>query len=296
MRGYGYCPGSCGELVQGLFGNEECISSYAINRYSYAMVSEGKKRRLKKKSYEAAKATLNFFDIPIKELNNLNIKIKSDIPVGKGMSSSTADIGATIMGVSNFFEKKIQPIDLAKIASSIEPTDSIFFKELCIFNPVTGKIIKTMGNLPFKKVMILEPISRVNTVNIRKLKQYKQLKHSNMEITTQAFKLLNSGIKNQDKSLIKKACIMSAMANEGIVKKPFLREIIDISETVNAGGLNIAHSGTVIGIFLDENTDEEKLRYLLDKHKITQVYKNKRILEIIPGGAGIIINGKKEIL
>ena len=53
-----------------------------------------------------------------------------------------------------------------------------------------------------------------------------------------------------------------AIANENIHKKPYLNEVIEISQSMNAYGVNIAHSGTVVGILIDENMEDVYKRQL----------------------------------
>lgn len=46
------------------------------------------------KSRKAIEAVFKKFNIPVEESKNISLKIRSKIPVGKGMASSTADIGS----------------------------------------------------------------------------------------------------------------------------------------------------------------------------------------------------------
>ena len=128
MKFYGICPASCGEFVQGILKDEEYLSSYAVNLYSKVIVEE-KANDINigpKKSRKAIEKVFEKFNIPIRESKNISLKIESKIPTGKGMASSSADIGATIVATLNLINKKLSSEDISKIASSIEPTDSIF--------------------------------------------------------------------------------------------------------------------------------------------------------------------------
>ena len=63
-----------------------------------------------------------------------------------------------------------------------------------------------------------------------------------------------------------------------------MRELIKISRECECGFLNISHTGTVIGIALDENTDVERLIHEIKHSEISSVYKKQYIRKIVRGG------------
>lgn len=287
--GYGSCPGTCGELVQGYIGKNEYISSYCIDLYSRATVSEKKSskkfsRTRKSKSIEASSLVFEYFGLNKNQVDNLHISIKSNIPIGKGMASSTADIGACIMATLDYLDKDMKPDEISRLVAKIEATDSIFYPEVCIFDPIKGEKRESLGYLPYKRILILEPENRINTMKMRGHKEYYKLLRENKSITKKSFEMIRDGIKKQDKNLLRKACENSAIANENIKKTPYLRELIKISRECECGFLNISHTGTVIGIALDENTDVERLIHEIKHSEISSVYKKQYIRKIVRGG------------
>lgn len=286
MKHYGICPASCGEFVQGILEKEEYLSSYAIDLYSTAIVEEkiNDINMGPSKSRTAIEKVFERFNLPIKESKNISLNIYSKIPVGKGMASSSADIGATIVATLNLINKDLSSEEISKIASTIEPTDSTYIQKNVIFNPLNGEVVKYLGNIKNSKVVILEPNKTLNTMKIRNIPNYKEIKFKNKEIISEAFYLLEEGIKNNDLYLVGRAATLSSLANENIDKKQGLKEIIEISQNYGAYGVNIAHSGTVIGILIDKSMNDKKLIELLKEYKIDSVYKNIYTSNIIDGG------------
>lgn len=287
--GYGSCPGTCGELVQGYIGKREYISSYCIDLYSNATIKEKKdtKRRIfnrKSKSMRAVGLVFEHFGIDEAELNNIILQIRSSIPVGKGMASSTADIGASVKAALDYIGEDMTPEEISKLVSKVEPTDSIFFPEVCIFDPINGEKKDSIGYLKCKKVLILEPESKINTIKIRKEREYYKILKENRSITEKSFEMIHNGIEKHDRNLIRKACENSALANERIKSTPYLRELIEIGRKGDYGFLNISHTGTVVGIGISENTDEEKIVHEIEKSQITDIYKKIYTRKIIRGG------------
>lgn len=286
MKYYGICPASCGEFVQGIVDRDEYLCSYAIDLYSTAEVEE-KLNNINigpSKSRKAIEAVFKKFNIPVEESKNVSLKIKSKIPVGKGMASSTADIGATIGATLGLIKKELSNEEIAKLASTIEPTDSIYIEKNNIFNPLNGEVIKYLGNIQDSRVVILEPNRTLNTMRIRKTPNYKKIKIKNKDITKISFNLLEEGIKNNDLYSIGKASTFSSLANENIHQKEGLEKIIEISKNYGAYGVNVAHSGTVIGILIDKYMNDTRLIELLRNAGLDSVYKKIYTSNIIDGG------------
>ena len=286
MKSRGICPASCGEFVQGIIKDKEYLSSYAIDKYSVVTLEE-RIEDVKKGPLKARKAieeVFKYFNLPKKELKHISIDINSEIPISKGMASSTADIGATIKATLNLIGKNLDEYEISRLATKIEPTDSIYIKENTIFNPLDANVIKKLGILDTGKVLILEPNETLSTKYIRKRENYNKLKKQNKYIIEYAFKLLEEGIKKKDLNLIGQACNISSIANENIHKKKYLNEIMDISKEYGAYGVNIAHSGTVVGILLESDMNEEIIKTKLIDRKINKKYKKIYTANIIAGG------------
>ncbi len=293
MKYYGKCPASCGELIQGFIKDEEYLSSYAIDIYSTACIEE-KINEIKNgppKSRRAIEKVFEYYNIPVGESKNLSLEIKSQIPVGKGMASSTADIGATIIATTNFLNKNINMEEISTLAAQIEATDSKYMENINIFNPTKGKVIKYLGDLPKSKVIVLEPNSIIKTSKMREKYDYEEIKKRNTSIIEEAFCMLEDGIFNRNLKTIGQACNLSSLANENILQKPELNKIIEVSEDYGAYGVNVAHSGTVLGIIIDEFMDESKLINKLIEKNINSYYKKIYTTNIIKGGIRGYSNG-----
>ncbi|AXU62516.1 GHMP kinase family protein [Clostridioides difficile 824] len=286
MKSYGICPASCGEFVQGIIDDEEYLCSYAIDMYSKVYIEE----KLvdinlgRYKSRLAIEKVFEKFNLPKKYTKNISLNINSKIPVGKGMASSTADIGATIKATLSLIDKDLSSEEISKLAAEIEPTDSIFIDKNSIFNPLNGTVIKYLGNLTNAKVVILEPNKVLDTMKIRLRQDYNKLKVENKEIIKKSFALLEEGLKKNNLSLVGEACTLSSLANENIEKKEYLNEIIKISKKYGAYGVNIAHSGTVVGILIDKSVNDKKMIDALCESNINSVYNKIYTQNIINGG------------
>ena len=224
-------PGSCGEFVQGFFNGEPILITCPIEKFSTVTISDefGGVEGLGEKSL----AMLKKFD----ELE-FGIRLESELPRGKGMASSSADLAAVAKAVALSFGKNISAEEIAKLATSIEPTDGIFFNGVVAMNPVTGKFLKNISVPEKYAVAIFDYGGEIDTVKFNR--------RSNFQILALD--------ENLNFELVEK----SALANQEILYKKFLPEIISFAKNIGAVTVNVAHSGTVIGIFFhsaDKNID-----------------------------------------
>jgi len=254
-------PGSCGELVQGIYRGEPILITCPIKKFSTCEVSDKffSVEGLEKKSLLMLEKILNFFEVE----RNFGIKLTSELPKSKGMASSSADLASVAMAVAKFFKINLSAEKISELAAQIEPTDGIFFEGIVAMNPITGKFIKKI-NLPEKfLIAIFDFGGEVETLKFNK--------RSDFEIEELADDL------NFD--LIEK----SALANQKILYKPHLEEIINFAKNLGAVTVNIAHSGTVAGIFFHAKDKfiDKKISELQNKF---DCIKFLTLTEIVDGG------------
>lgn len=282
----GICPGSCGELVQGQSEEGEFLTSYCIPLYSRASLKkESSKKKLSHhdKAVRVLKKVFRYFGEE-KALSQLSLSLASNIPRGKGMSSSSADIGAVIGACASYLDVKISAALATDFAASIEPTDSIFYREQTLIDPLSGRKLRSTGSLKEKKVLILEPPAGIETSGMRKKKDYLAHKNKNINLYKKMLEDLEEGIKENDSKLVGNSLRQSALLNQPLLCKPRLEEIFEIAEKLGAYGVNIAHSGSVIGVLMDIHEDAGRYREAFTAAKITRDYGRMFCLPVIEGG------------
>ncbi|MBZ4666290.1 hypothetical protein [Mahella sp.] len=243
------CPGLCGELIQGMIGSRELLVSYPIDRYSEITVRPSSSGSIcsHRKILQTVNAVLKYLGIPRDEWGTFEIIRCSSLPLGKGMSSSTADIGATAAAIAAFFGYKLASNEIAAIAAAIEPTDSILYEDLAVFDAMNGCVVETLGRVPPLKVLVLEGIGSVDTICFHRQRGY-------VPRIDAVYDRLRSGISAGDWAAMGCAAIMSARLYQSVLHKPHLDEVIDIALKAGAYGVNVAHTGTAMGIIMDEDT------------------------------------------
>ncbi len=80
--------------------------------------------------------------------------------------------------------------------------------------------------------------------------------------------MLRLGIANQDPVLVGQGASISAEASQTVLAKPRLDEVREFAESVGAVGVNVGHSGTIMGVLLDARERRGKSTY----HKAKEAF------------------------
>jgi len=220
--------GTCGELAQGFYRGEPVLITCPIEKFSTATVSdefvgvEG----LGSKSLAMFDKVLNVYGV--REFK-WGLRLTSELPRGKGMASSSADIAAVAQAVAISLGKNFSPAELGKLCATIEPTDGIFYSGVVAMNPLTGQLIKNIRAQEKFQVAVFDYGDTVDTLKFNRRSDF-------------VFPTLDDEI---NFTLTKQ----SALANQNILPKPHLEQLMNFARDLGAIAVNVAHSGTVAGIF-----------------------------------------------
>jgi len=288
-------PGTCGELVQGICNDNNFQVTCPIELFSYIHLelysADNKKINnfpLPKKSRQALISILNYFGLNEKDVN-LKINISSEISSKKGMGSSSADIIGIVLGVSFLLNKKISADEVAKLALVIEPTDGIMYEDIVCFDHLKKGLLERIGQPPLLDVLVIDPGGCVDTLEFNRRKDLIRLRLENQKEIAQALQLVKRGIRGKNIKLLGEGATLSALRNQKILFKKELEKVISTSYKMGAVGVNVAHSGVVLGVLLPPNYSEiENL-----KKEIKKIYKGNKELNFyetkLIGGGGRIV-------
>jgi L-threonine kinase len=309
--GQAMVPGSCGELVQGVVDGADFHITCPVEIFSSAHVAETKSGVIEVKRDHSDKVVraINEF-IERYALENISgnrissggysglmshdrgflIELKNALPVGKGMASSTADIGSAVAALSRYLNVDLRATDVAEIALKIEPTDGVLFDGIVLFDHVTGNRLETIGSAPPLEIIVLEPPSGIDTIAFNKGKiKGKRGNESinecaapvNEAIFKETIEMVREGLTTFDHALIGQAATLSARLNQTLLFKSELNDILEMSQRRGALGVNVAHSGTVFGIILEAGIGHSFLDRI--SHYIPRHW-NAFVAKMIDGG------------
>lgn len=288
-------PGTCGELVQGVINNMNFLITCPIEKFS-----EVKVKLLpedphiygppgKDKACLAVKKVLNYFECQY----GAQVSIQSQLLAGKGMASSTADVAAAGLATALALGENLTVEYIARLAVDIEPSDGIFYPGIVMFDHLQGKLVEQLGQPPPMKILVVDLGGEVDTIEFNKKADLWTKNLAKEAKITQAVKLIKEGIAQNAPKLIGEAASISSIANQAILHKPGLEKLLEVVLDNGGYGINVAHSGTVIGILLDQDDDR-----LLEWPYLVRSTLESNVsffwTRLIGGGLEPIINGSQE--
>ncbi|ERI91118.1 GHMP kinase protein [Clostridiales bacterium oral taxon 876 str. F0540] len=254
MEASAYYPGSIGELMQGNFKGTDILVSCPINLYTNIKVFESKFPCNKYKNNKTAKFLGNMLTRWGYERYDkiFDIEICSQIPRGKGFASSTADLCALYNALIALFNREFNQLELAEECINIEPTDSIIFKEMTLFDYKNGTFYESIGSYIEFYILIFEGFRIVDTVEFNK-KSFQPLGNIDDLVP-----ILKNGVLRKSIGEIGSVSSESIRRNQHRLKYNSLDYILGISRKSGGAGVIGAHSGDCLGIIFE---NEEQARY-----------------------------------
>ena len=287
-------PGSCGELFQGKIGDDNLLISCPIDKYSRVTAFRTNKFRgvrLNKDYPKSLLAVKKFLEYSNHDQVGLELDFQSELLQSKGMGSSTADITAALSAVMILLNNKINWKLLKDILISIEPTDSTPWPGLSLFDYRKGEILQPYGYPPEMDILVFSEKGKINTIEFNKnLDSLKTKNGSQENKLKESLKLIKKGVNKEDPEIVAKASMISAKIHQKIHYRSYLKDLISLIEKyTGVYGLNIAHSGTVLGILVDEKREYSQLIEKLENEfkEINFIYRTKVV------GGGIRIEEKR---
>ena len=254
LTGIGRAPGTFGELLQGSLAGDSnnFLVTFPISREAIATFQPNATSRdittFPPQKLKASKLTRKLLDHYEIDAGGTLVFLEQ-LPEGKGLASSSADMVASARAVANYYRLDVDDALLATLLGSIEPTDGVMYDQCVSFFHRRCQLIERLGTLPPLVVVGIDEGSVVDTLEYNA----NASAHSDAETAEYAHLLeeISRAIRENDRHTLGKVSTRSAQMNQRFNPKQFLETAVDISEECDALGVVAAHSGTYLGILLD---------------------------------------------
>ncbi len=253
--GIASAPGTCGELAQGLLDGTLVMVTCPIDLFATATVelSEGTGRvygpagaRKARRAVAVALQGMGRNDL------DARLSLSGPVPRKKGMASSTADVAAAIGATAAALGAQLSARRQADLALAIEPSDGVMLPGIALFDHRGGRIARSLGEPPAMRVLVLEFADAIDTEAFNALDHGPELRRQAARFR-EALALIAAGMRSGDAGLIGRGATQSALAHQGVLPKPRLPAVLALGRATGAAGVNVAHSGTVMGMLFDED-------------------------------------------
>jgi len=245
-----HAPGTCGEFMQGHIKGQDFLVNCPIDLYSCAEVTPCENSGLKielQSQYCKVRDTLTLASHELMLPLRHAVSIRSKIPRGKGMASSSADTSATLSAFLEASACSVSPLIFARLLAEVDPSDGVHFTGITRVNHLTGDMLDHLPEPSGMRVLIVDCGGTVDTLNFDR-EHARAVYRKNEERITSALLTLKRGLREDDPIAIAYAATESARISQDIHYKPQFDDLLRLVTDLGALGVNCAHSGSVLGV------------------------------------------------
>ncbi|WP_078891089.1 hypothetical protein [Streptomyces sp. NRRL S-350] len=189
--------------------------------------------------------------------------LDSDLLIGKGLASSSADLVATARAVGGALGLDTGPAAVEHWLRPIEPTDGVMHPGVVVFEHRAVRLREALGGPAAATVVAVDEGGHLDTVAFNK-----RPKHYSPAETAEFTGLLDAltaAVRAGDLAAVGRVATRSAVLNQRFAPKRHLDALLAIAARTGALGVVCAHSGTMLGLLFDD-ADPDRARKVAEAH------------------------------
>jgi uncharacterized protein involved in propanediol utilization len=183
----------------------------------------------------------------------------SNIPTGKGLSSSTADMLATLRAVQEIFGFLLSEQFISELFAEIEPHDGLHFNSSVLYNHRAGRLVENFGYVPNFTIVAVDDGGSIDTLDYNRRLSFVP------EVTRRFDRLLATlctAYRARDDRSIAHCATESARIHVERMGGALLREVLEVADGLGALGVVATHSGTCAGVLFDQSVGMRKIEQI----------------------------------
>lgn len=265
-------------------GSEKLVSC-PVDWYSTVEVSAGSPLADERPLSRAmVNRLLDHWNYPARMSQEIRIDVQSTIPIAKGMASSTADIAATAVAAAQHLGHELDETTLAQLCVSLEPTDSTVFRQLTLFDHNDASTQIACAAQPALDLLVLESPETLRTADYHRIPRRAGLE-AGAPALKRAWEKVQEACAERNPWRMGEAATLSAIASQRLLPKPDFDVLLSLVEECDLYGVNVAHSGSVVGLMLDrQQHDVDYVKWMLKQKKLTEYWPEQHLLKMVSGG------------
>ncbi|MEZ7005288.1 hypothetical protein [Streptomyces sp. AD55] len=261
----GVCHGTLGELYQGPLraGPDPDIAlvSFPVGLRTWTTFTPGAvppgPSPLGERSATAARLFLEHYG---RTLPPGRWSTRSELRVGVGMASSTADIVATLRCLFRLFGLPYDDDVVVRVLARIERSDSVFLDEFALHLSGRHRVVRRLGTaIGFHTAYLTEP-GTVDTAAVTGLLLAHYRRHG--PEYEQCLADLLKGFASGDPAAVARAATTSAALSQRVLPKATFAPVLERRERFGADGVFVAHTGSLVGYLFRRRPDAALARDL----------------------------------
>lgn len=176
--------------------------------------------------------------------------LDSDLLIGKGLASSSADLVATARAVGGVLGLDTAPEAVERWLRPIEPADGVMHPGIVVFEHRAVQLRQALGALPSTTVLAVDEGGLLDTVEFNKRpKRFTDEESAEYAVLLTA---LTEAVRTGDLAAVGAVATRSAVLNQRFAPKRNLEAMTRIAHETGALGVVCTHSGTMLGLLFDD--------------------------------------------
>lgn len=272
--GIGEAHGSFGEIIQGnrFYTSKSFLVTLPINLFSKSQFVQSHDNTGLHVIPPNKTKSLKALEMLKKELDLCDgtLILKSEIPEGKGLSSSSADMVSALKAYASVNNISISNDKIGKIISAIEPSDAVMYDSCVAFYNRSGECFMNFNYIPSLVIFGIDDGGTIDTYDC-----YTKRAKQGLGIHYEQEKLLKNLIKAfNDKDIYKigNVSTQSAIINQQILPKKYFPLLMEIRNKYHLPGVIISHTGTYQGLMIINDK-----QYIPTINNITKELKSRNL-------------------
>ncbi|MFD4789571.1 kinase [Streptomyces sp. NPDC058459] len=257
--GTGHAFGTFGELLQGALPapHSDFLVTFPLARWATAVFRpdpEAREVRVvpahKDKSRRVAQAVLAVLG----EDGGGLLELGGDLPEGKGMASSSADLVATVRAVGDALGRTFTPAQIEAFLRGVEPADGVMYDEIVCFHHRAVRLRRRLGTLPPLALIAHDEGGQVDTVAHNRTAT--AIGTADRHEYARLLNRLTDAVGTGDLPAVGEVATRSAELNARRRAHAGFAELRALCREVDGHGMVVAHSGTLLGVLLEARDPE----------------------------------------
>ena len=187
----------------------------------------------------------------------VRLRLTRNIPVGKGLSSSTADMLAVVRAFERAFGVITTPQFVSRLFAKVEPHEGLHYRACVAYDHRQGELLHHFDHIPSFCVIGIDAGGENATTDYNEGLSFPPGSLGQYDVL---YRDLQAAFANRDDAEIARCARRSAQLHALRTKDDFLAELLERAPQPDVMGVIATHSGTCAGLLLPANTREARLR------------------------------------
>ena len=219
---------------------------------------------------------------------HVRLELSRTMPVGKGLSSSTADMLAVVRALEEVFDLEVDDAEVSRIFAAIEPHDALHYPTSVIYDHRQGRLLHRLEHIPAFRIVGVDAGGELSTIEYNQRLTYTP---GCLAAYDRLHEDLLAAFAARDDEAIARCARRSAELHAARNTSTFLGRALRRSDEVGALGLLATHSGTCSGFLLPANASDAEVAQVeaavadLGRVFTTRTLGPRDISDLLPGPA-----------